>query len=93
MTKLYILGKTDANYGVNERGYESYVSDSPFGAIYDCYHVFVIQAETESEARLIASDSKGDEGEDAWLNPKWSYCRELVPDGKSGVVISDFHAG
>ena len=92
--KIWQLGQRhDTNTIINPNfGYEDYAPDSPWRAVYDCAHGFIIQAETEGQARLIASDNHGDEGSDAWLSPKWSYCVELIVEGKSGVIMRDFHA-
>lgn len=92
--KLWQLGqRKDTNIVKDERGYDEYAPDSPWRLVYDRAHGFIIEAETEGQARIIASENKGDEGEDAWLNPKWSYCIELKPDGNPGVIMCDFHAG
>lgn len=92
-TKLWILGETKDNYTLDSRGHETYTNDSPFRSIYDCNNGFIIEAETEQQAREIAADAHADEGRDAWLNSKWSFCDELKPDGEPGIWMRDFHAG
>lgn len=92
-TSLWILGETEKNYVLDVRGYQTHDVESPFYSIYDCANGFVIEAETEQEARKIASDAHGDEGANAWLDPKWTYCNELKPDGEPGIWMRDFHAG
>jgi len=58
----------------------------------------VVRAETENEARSLASAEGGDEvrdnagrrGGNPWLDPKQSTCETLTADGAAGVVIRDF---
>ncbi len=59
---------------------------------YDKSFGFVVRAETEEDARAIASESAGDEGADAWLKPEYSSCDSLENDGDSGLVMQDFHS-
>lgn len=69
---------------------------NPWWMNYDMYHGFVICAASEQEAREIASDNGSDEKRaqpDAWLNAEYSDCVELVADDRTGIVISDYHAG
>ena len=61
--------------------------------IYDCADGFVIRAETEAQAREIASTSAGDEKAGTWLSADGSSCEELTTDGPPTVVLRDFHAG
>ena len=35
----------------------------------------------------------GDEGSETWLNPEFSTCTELVPDGETEIILVDFNAG
>jgi len=88
-TKLWLLGKTEANESANKL---DYADDSPFYIPYDCCHGFVIEAHDENEARAIADKKHGDEGEGTWLNPKWTFCIELIANGKVGVILCDFYA-
>lgn len=71
--------------------------DDPWNACYDKAFGFVVRAETEEDARKLASEDGGDEvGESngqAWLNPKYSTCIELVADGEAGEILWDFHHG
>lgn len=53
---------------------------------------FVVRAENEPKARQIAAYNCGDEGEDAWVNPKLSSCEILTADGEPGMIIQDFHS-
>jgi hypothetical protein len=61
--------------------------------VYDCNDGFVIRAETEADARKIASEQRGDEGSEVWLSSEKSTCDELLQSGDVGVVLQDFHAG
>ena len=63
------------------------------GNIYDCYDGHVIRANSEAEARLMASKVSADEGSNTWLEPSSSTCIEIIPDGKVEIILSDFHAG
>jgi hypothetical protein len=54
---------------------------------------FVIRAETEHEARTLASLACGDEGKDVWMLQAKSVCIELTGDGYPIVVLRDFNAG
>lgn len=76
-------------------------SQDPWSPWYDKAFGFVIRAQTEGQARLIANAEGGDEtgpakhyvyrtGGDAWLDAALSTCEELTPTGKTGVVIRDF---
>jgi hypothetical protein len=76
-------------------------NDNPWEPWYDKCFGFVIRAETEGEARHIASQNGGDENDTvyfgnqetvdlkAWLNQKYSTCLEITPDGKKGIIMSD----
>lgn len=59
---------------------------------YDKCFGFVVRAESEEEARKIVGSSIefGDEGKEAWLDPKNSTCVELTIEGKEEVIIRDF---
>ncbi len=59
---------------------------------YDKTFGVVVRAETDDEARAIASKVAGDEGEAAWLSATFTTCDELVPDGEPGVIMRDFAA-
>jgi hypothetical protein len=72
----------------------------PWEPWYDKAFGFVIRAETEEDARRIASSHSGAETDvqpwpeeavaDAWTNPKYSTCTELVAEGGAGEIIRDF---
>lgn len=60
---------------------------------YDEVDAFVIRAETESEARLIAYGEAEDEGGEIWSNPEFSVCEELTCKGESKVILKSYNAG
>lgn len=66
---------------------------NPWFLVYDCASGFIVEAESEIAAREIAANACGDEGTNAWLSPALSTCEELKPDGTSGIIMRDFHAG
>jgi len=52
----------------------------------------VIRAKNVKEARRIANVRVADEGE-IWENPKLTSCKIIKTEGKSEVILNDFHAG
>lgn len=77
--------------------------DDPWSYEYDACFGFVVRAENETEARLLAHNNAGDENDDCdgvgrrksntttpWLDPKYSTCVVLKKDGDAGVIIKDF---
>jgi hypothetical protein len=60
---------------------------------YDVHNGFVIRAESEDHARVVAGRAAGDEGELAWLRRSRSTCEELLADGNPCIVLADFNAG
>lgn len=66
---------------------------NPWHWTWDCAYGFVVRANSESEARQFAADDSGTEGDEAWLNPEWSHCVELTPEGDAGNIIRNFLAG
>jgi hypothetical protein len=70
--------------------------NSPWKPLYDKMCGIVVRAVTVQEARQIAHDNAGDENyEDTehkgepWLDKNISTCVELLPEGKSGVILRD----
>ena len=57
---------------------------------YDKAFGFVVRAQDETSARTLASNNAGDEGSEAWMNPKLTACNELTPEGVPEVVIRDY---
>jgi hypothetical protein len=57
---------------------------------YDKSFGFVVVADTEEEARALASDYAGDEGSAVWLDDTETSCEVLDDDGEPRVVIRDF---
>ena len=66
--------------------------DSPWTTGYDMAFGFVVRAETELAARLVASARHGDEGGTAWLLREQTKCEELRTSGVEEVVIMDYGA-
>lgn len=68
---------------------------SPFYRIsYDVHSGFVVRAETEDEARDFANKEVSNEREyGLWLNPVFSTCVQLNPDGEPGVILKDYYEG
>lgn len=63
--------------------------DDPWTPWYDCCFQNVIRAETEEDARKMAALDSGAEGDEAWLDEKYSICEELLPEGDSGIIIQN----
>lgn len=76
--------------------------DNPWERWYSTITSFVIRAETEMDARRLATENGRDEVEEftivgyiataAWSDAKYSTCVELVADGDEGVILSDYNA-
>lgn len=62
---------------------------------WDQGRAFVVRAETEAEARQLASNEAGDyrEPTDKWADPSFSTCTELTSDGAPEIILEDFKAG
>jgi hypothetical protein len=65
--------------------------EAPWG--YDCYYAHVIRAESENDARRIASTVACDEGPSVWLDPSMTTCKPLTSTGEPVIILSDFLAG
>lgn len=59
---------------------------------YDRAFGFVVRAENETLARTLASARAGQEGHEAWKNPKLTMCKELTTSGESGIILRDYKA-
>jgi hypothetical protein len=76
------------------------VYPAPWKPWYDKAFGFVVRAESENDARALAQAAGGDEvydasfirGVPAWLNPEFSICEELLPEGEAQVILHDFAA-
>ena len=74
-------------------------SDDPWEPWFDKVFGFVVRAETESEARVLAQAEAGAEKMDEncddtrtpWLEARYSTCDELTADGPAEVIIEDMH--
>ena len=75
---------------------EAIEDSGPWDKWYDKAFSFVVRANTEEEARALASGNCGDEyyaSEGmAWKSPKYSTCTQLLAKGKAEVVIRNFAA-
>jgi hypothetical protein len=60
---------------------------------YDKNFAFIVRAEDELSARIIAGLNAYDETKAAWLCEKYSTCEELKSDGEVGVVMADCRNG
>jgi len=73
--------------------------DNPWDPWYDKVHGFVIRAESEKAARLIAHHGPGWEQDtipnvNPWLDPKYSTCEEIFLDGETeDVIMMDYREG
>jgi hypothetical protein len=73
-------------------GHAKLAGASPWSPWYDKAFGFVIRAESEERARLIAAENCGDEKEEAWLNPILSSCKELFLEGEEEMILRDYAA-
>ena len=60
---------------------------------YGCFNGFVIRAETENVARVMAAQKAADEGATTWMLAELSSCEELPQDGDASILLFDFNAG
>jgi len=74
--KLYIL---KAIYGIED-----------FSPWFDKSFGHLVRAESEIDARAIASRHCGDEGVEPWLNESKTTCEELTSDGEEEHLMVDF---
>lgn len=53
----------------------------------------LVCAENEEKARILASDTDGEEIRSSltnpWLNPQQSACYEVIPGEKEGIIMID----
>ncbi len=67
--------------------------DNPWFTPYDKMFGVIVRAKDGAHAREIAARECGDEGEQVWLDSRYTSCVDLMQDGVEGVIITDFHAG
>ena len=84
--------------GLTELAEETRTTDenNPWRLYYSSVVAFEVYAENEAQARILASEQAGDEGAEAWINPKWSYCKiyePLPPPEEPRVVGRDWGEG
>jgi hypothetical protein len=70
----------------------------PWYGMYDKAYGFVVRAETESKARMIAHKNGGGENKhiknvNPWLDRSLSSCKELTTEGDSEMIIQDYLSG
>lgn len=80
------------------------LNDDPWEPWYDKCFGFIVRSDTEQGARQYAHAGAGDENrgkflskpisntKGPWLDPRYSTCEELTPDGDAGIVMQDFYA-
>ena len=69
--------------------------DDPWYPWYDKQHRVVVRAENEVEARKLATRNCQDEGENAWLDSKYSKCEQIKTtklDGRA-IILRDIRNG
>jgi len=59
---------------------------------YDEFDGWVIRAKSEEEARKLANECCGNEGE-MWNDKDMVACILVEPDGDADVILSSFNAG
>lgn len=64
-----------------------------YDSMYDSMHSIVVRARNEQQARTIAADACGGEGNEVWLNEKKTYCEPLAAKGEPGVICREVNAG
>ncbi len=71
-------------------------NDDPWEPWFDKVFGFVIRADSEMEARVIANGNAGDENYEKvskpWLEAKYSTCEQLSQDGQKKMILCDYHA-
>jgi hypothetical protein len=65
---------------------------APWLPWYDRMFGFVIRAISEDKARSLAASKCGDEGPDAWLSSRTSFCVELQADGAEGIILENYNS-
>lgn len=71
---------------------------NPWSPWFDKAFGFVVRAETEAEARTVASENAGDEDREVagamnpWIDPYYSTCEPLTDKGEPGLIVRDFAA-
>ena len=70
-------------------------TNNPWVSQWDCYHRFIIRAETAEDARKLVNTSGCETSEvyNQWLDKNMTSCVTLENDGKAGVVLAHFMTG
>lgn len=92
--KLWLLSRRDGDDRPGDSAAVQFWADYDWDTAYG----FVVRAETEAEARLLADAARRAQGSspgegEAWLNPDLTTCEELSTEGAAGVVIEFVHYG
>ena len=59
---------------------------------WDSYDSFLIRADCECKARVLANETHGSEGP-IWVDSKASTCERISDKGKEEILISSYNAG
>ncbi len=59
---------------------------------YDEYSAKVVRADNPKEARALANENVGDEGQ-IWSDSKMVSCNSIKAEGKSKIILGSFNAG
>ena len=80
---------------MNARRHDLWLLERIYRVHFDEAIGFVVAAETEAEARSLASQDAGDEGQEAWLNPWRSTCECIgeASQADARVVLRSFRSG
>lgn len=62
-------------------------------ADYEEYAGFVIRAEDEKSARIMASKKKDQGDASRWMDDKQTSCEEVNQDGEPDIILDSFNAG
>ena len=92
-TKLYLLKPKSKYLEQNDNNYVNDINKNPWYYTAASVVKIVVRAENEKQARELAEKEGGlESGEpyDPWLNPEYTDCQELLPEGEVEIIIQDF---
>ncbi|MHB8509819.1 MAG: hypothetical protein ACYDGR_14425 [Candidatus Dormibacteria bacterium] len=55
---------------------------------FDGYHAFLVRADSEQDARLLADSYGSAEPRGIWVDPGMADCRQVTEAGESGILIA-----